>query len=402
LVDNRSVIVSTRVAPTPPAPRGRRVELLLFAAGWGANHFTAMLVVYRRELALSPAALGILFGAYALGLVPGLVLAGRTSDRRGRRAVVLPASLVAILGSSALAFGGHAFDVLLAGRLLYGLGMGAVMSPGSVWVQELSSPAVGARQATLALSAGFGFGPLVSGLLAEFGPKPLITPFVVHVLLMALAVWRARAVPESAPGVAPTAAATAGAQRAARVGLGWRDWRALAALLPLGPWVFAFAAAAMAILPGLMRAHLSRPVIYSALVILTTLMSGVLVQPFTRRLGPRGDLLGLGVGTLGLLLGAHAATHALPLLVFGVAILVGTGYGLCMTTGLLEISARVSPEAKGTAVGIYYVLTYVGFALPFVHAHVAAHWGDAQTLRFTAAAAFVCLLVRAAIGWRRP
>ena len=106
--------MSARVDPTPPASRSRRVELLLFAAGWGANHFTTMLVVYRRELALSPADLGVLFGAYALGLVPGLALAGRTSDRRGRRTVVLPASLVAILGSSALAFGGLGFDVLLA------------------------------------------------------------------------------------------------------------------------------------------------------------------------------------------------------------------------------------------------------------------------------------------------
>jgi len=389
-------MMSPPVAPSRPALGSQRVELLLFAAGWGANHFTAMLVVYRRALALSPAALGVLFGAYAVGLVPGLVLAGRTSDRRGRRAVVLPASLVAILGSSVLAMGGHGFDVLLAGRLLYGLGMGSVMSPGSVWVQELSSPAIGARRATLALSAGFGFGPFASGLLAELAPRPLVTPFVVHGLLMALAVWHARAVPETSPGAARTAATTA-----TRIGLGRRGWLALAALLPLAPWVFGFAATAMAILPGLMRAQVSRPVIYAALVILTTLMTGVLVQPFTRRLGPRGDRVGLGVGTLGLLLGAHAAAHALPLLVFGVALLVGTGYGLCMTTGLLEISAQVPPEARGTAVGIYYVLTYLGFALPFLHAHAASQWGDAQSLRFVAAAAFVCLLVRALIGWRR-
>jgi MFS family permease len=98
----------------------RRVELLLFMTGWGANHFSTLLVVYRKNLGLLPPALGILFGAYALGLVPGLVLAGRASDRRGRRAVVLPASLLAIAASAVLAFGGHGFGVLLAGRLIYG------------------------------------------------------------------------------------------------------------------------------------------------------------------------------------------------------------------------------------------------------------------------------------------
>src|SRR6476659_7386164 len=113
----------------------RRVGLLLFTAGWAANHFSTLLVVYRRDLGLAPAALGILFGAYALGLVPGLVLAGRASDRRGRRALVLPA-----------------------------------LSP---------SEAV-ARRATLALSAGFGLGPVASGLLAEFAPAPMVLPYVVH------------------------------------------------------------------------------------------------------------------------------------------------------------------------------------------------------------------------------
>src|SRR3954471_1638416 len=222
-----------------------RVELLLFMTGWGANHFSTLLVVYRKNLGLLPPALGILFGAYALGLVPGLVLAGRASDRRGRRAVVLPASLLAIAASAVLAFGERGFGVLLAGRLIYGLATGSVMSPGSVWVQELSSPATGARRATLALSAGFGFGPLASGLLAELGPRPLITPFVVHGLVMALAVWHARVVPETAPG-----AATATANKATRSALGRNGWLALAALVPLGPWVFGFAAAAMAILPG--------------------------------------------------------------------------------------------------------------------------------------------------------
>lgn len=127
----------TAASPARERPAmNRRVELLLFMTGWGANHFSTLLVVYRKDLGLLPPALGILFGAYALGLVPGLVLAGRASDRRGRRAVVLPASLLAIAASAVLAFGAHGFGVPLAGRLLYGLATGSVMSPGSVWVQE--------------------------------------------------------------------------------------------------------------------------------------------------------------------------------------------------------------------------------------------------------------------------
>jgi hypothetical protein len=384
----------------------RRVELLLFTAGWGANHFSTLLVVYRRDLGLSPSALGILFAAYALGLVPGLVLAGRASDRLGRRALVLSAGLLAIAASAVLAWGGHGFGVLLVGRVLYGLAMGSIMSPGSVWVQELSSPATGARRATLALSAGFGLGPLVSGVIAELAPAPMVLPYIAHVAVMAAALFYARPVPETAPGAAPAPAPAAGAPPPVVVApvvvapaFGRAELRILVELLPIAPWAFALPAVTLAILPGLLRAHVARPVIYSALVILTTLLSGVLVQPLTKRVGPRADLLGLGVGALGIALGARAVAVVSPALAFPVALLVGAGYGLVMTTGLIEISERVARPSRGTAVGIYYVVTYLGFALPFIHAHATAAmaWGDAVTLQITAAVAAACGLIRFAI-----
>jgi hypothetical protein len=125
----------------------------------------------------------------------------------------------------------------------------------------------------------------------------------------------------------------------------------------------------------------------------------MLVQPLTKRVGPRADLLGLGVGALGIALGARAVAVVSPALVFAVALLVGAGYGLVMTTGLIEISERVARPSRGTAVGIYYVVTYLGFSLPFIHAHATAAmaWGDAVTLQITAAVAAACVLIRLAV-----
>ncbi len=399
----------------------RRVEVLLFAAGWGANHFSTLLVVYRRDLGLSASALGILFGAYAIGLVPGLVLAGRLSDRLGRRALVLPAACLAIAASLVLAFGAHGFGVLLAGRLLYGLAMGSVMSPGSVWVQDLTSTENGARRATLALSAGFGLGPLVSGLIAELAPAPMVLPYVVHAGVALVALAGVRRVPDGGGRAAPVVTSVvtrvlaggrstvAGASPPTVGGLALGEWAILAELLPVAPWAFGFAAVTMAILPGILRVHVARPVLYSALVIVTTLASGVAVQPLTRRLGVRAGLLGLGLGALGILLGARAVAAAAPGWVFAVAVLEGAGYGLVMTTGLVDIGTRVSPRARGTAVGIYYVLTYLGFALPFIHAYAALHapsalhrpWGDAGTLDRIAIAALASLGLRSLVLARR-
>ena len=121
----------------------------------------------------------------------------------------------------------------------------------------------------------------------------------------------------------------------------------------------------------------------------------MLVQPLAKRVGPRADLLGLSLGAIGMLIGWRAVAIGSWSLVFPVALLVGAGYGLIMTTGLIEVSERASKQARGTIVGIYYVLTYLGFALPFVHATLARRLGDATTLLAAAVTAIICLVLRA-------
>ena len=134
----RTACSLTRERLNSPQMAWRRVALLLFAVGWGANHFASLLQVYRERLALDAAAPAMLFAMYALGLVPGLLLAGPVSDRYGRRAVVLPSALVAFGASALLGAAGASFSLLLGGRLLYGIGAGGVMSAGAAWLIELS------------------------------------------------------------------------------------------------------------------------------------------------------------------------------------------------------------------------------------------------------------------------
>lgn len=300
---------------------------------------------------------------------------------------MLPAAGAAIASSLFLAFGAGGFGVLLAGRLLYGLSMGAIMSPGSVWLQELSPPGAGPRRATLALSAGFGAGPLVAGLLVEFAPWPMVLPYVVHALTMALALVVARSSPETAspkPQGTPEAA-----RRLSRDELGL-----LTRLSVMAPWVFAFAAVTVAIVPGLLRAHVARPALFAGASVVVTLFTGVLVQRWTGRLGPRADRIGLALGGAGIFVASFAVARGVPALALASGVLLGAGYGLVVTAGLREIEARVAPERRGKVVGVYYVLTYVGFALPFVHALVARHLGDVLALRLTACLTLASLAIR--------
>jgi MFS family permease len=348
----------------------KRVALLLFCVGWGANHFVALLLVYRRTLALDTAAPAALLGMYALGLVPGLLFSGPLSDRYGRRLIVFPATVLTLAASALLGAGGGSFDALLVGRFLYGVGAGAAMNPGAVWLLDLSAgaaPGAGARRATLALSAGFGFGPLLSGLLAQYSSRPTLLPYVVHVIASAAALAIAAGVP------APARPATTPRGPLLRIGLDASNRGAFVrAVVWMAPFVFAFPAIAFATLPALEGGALA-PGTVGALAALT-LGAGMLAQPFTRRRTPTAAArAGLVVGALGTAVGAGAVTwHATPLLLVAAALL-GTAYGVCMTSGLRTVESLSRPETRGGLTGLYYVLTYVGFGTPLVLALAARH-----------------------------
>ncbi|RLZ02491.1 MFS transporter [Kocuria tytonicola] len=349
-----------------------RVGAAMFTVGFGANLFAPMLEVYRSQDGLSESFVTGMLGIYAAGLVPALLVFGPVSDHRGRRAVMRPALAVVLVASLVLALSSQASDWLLyAGRWVMGFGVGMAMSSGSAWVKQLSAdrPGAGPRRATVVLSGGFGAGPLVAGLLAQFLPAPQVTPFVVHAVLVLLAgalVWR---VPETQlPARGP---------RAARplvppVALTARFFWVVAAW---SPWVFGTATVAFASIPSFVIGIVRFPVAYLGLVAATVMFTGVLVQPLASRLGERGwlplSVTGLGAASAGLLLGAVTVAGQLSWLAFPTAVMLGVSYGLMMVAGLREVELLARPHDLGALIGVFYTLTYVGFAVPFVLAVLA-------------------------------
>src|SRR5450755_1793258 len=151
--------------------------LAVAAVGWGANQFAPLLLMYQARLGLATTTVEATFGLYAIGLVPGLLLGGPVSDRHGRRRVMAPALLASLLGAALLSAGGGGVGWLFAGRLVAGFASGAAFSSGAAWIKELSAAASpgsnpGPRRATVAMTVGFGTGPLVAGALAQWGPAP--------------------------------------------------------------------------------------------------------------------------------------------------------------------------------------------------------------------------------------
>jgi MFS family permease len=365
----------------------RRVAWLLFAVAWGTNHFVPLLLVYRARLALSPLELAVLFGVYAIGLVPGLLLGGPFSDRRGRRAVVLPASIIALAGTCILAAGEAGFGVLLAGRFVVGLGAGATFSAGTAWVQDLAGKAAsgtGPRRAAVALSSGFGGGPLLTGVLAQWLPWPMQLPYAVHAAVLVTSIVAA-AVATRDGGTGRAGQLTSERGDAGAPYVGPRIPRGFATVALVAPWVFILPSVSSAVLPALVRARLgSFGVAFAGLVTGSTLLSGVLVQPVLRTWRPQNaTMFGLSIGAAGLLCATFAAWAISPFAVLVSALLLGAGYGGCLIAGLRFIETRSAAATRGRLTGIYYALTYVGFAWPRVLAAISRRIGDVPSLVVT-------------------
>ncbi|WP_329459401.1 MFS transporter [Streptomyces sp. NBC_01497] len=386
--------------------QARTAAFAMFACGWGGNQFTPLLLMYRRVGGYSVLSVDAFLGAYVVGLIPGLLLAGPLSDRYGRRRVMLAGTAASAAASAVLAFGVDGAVPIYAGRLLTGVAVGIAMSVGSSWVKELSAdaadPTLGARRASLWLTAGFGLGAGVAGVLAQWGPWPMVLPYVVHITLTLPALFRL-------PRVHETRGAPAGARRGLLADLrvpahGRRRFRLL--VLPMAPWVFGAAGLAYAVMPQLVDDRLGDwGLLYATALTVLYLGTGVAVQPLAKRLdraaaGPNPGVVAMTVLLAGTVLCAADAALRSPWLALVAAVVLGAGYGIAVVTGLLQVQRIASADDLAGLTGVYYTLAYAGFLLPTVLALVSSQVSYPVLLTVVALIAAGCLAVVAA-GARR-
>ncbi|MFH8344682.1 MFS transporter [Streptomyces sp. NPDC018045] len=404
-----------------------RAGWMMTASGWSANQFSALLAAYRDDLGLTTATTTALFAVYVLGLIPGLLLGGPLADRCGRRPVVFTALATAAVATCLLMAGPAAAWLLWPGRFLTGLGAGALLTAGSVWIKELSSapydpataPGTAARRSGLFLSAGFASGGLAAALIAQWAPLPMVTAYVPHLVLSAAAAVAAARAPETGRGGAAHRGATGEADRA-----GWEAARPVAPrpsgaasgrsgaasrppgapfrrlVAPVAPWVFAAPTIAFVTLPGLVGARLDGwQTVYAGIATAVTPGAGLLVAPLARRLAARHRLAtaaaGLAAIALGLLVAAVAVAAGRPAVALIAAMVLGGGYGLCVAYGLTEVAVLAPPHRLARLTARFWTLAYLGFFAPYGVTLLSALVAPPVIL---AAAAVLALLTLGAVG----
>ena len=410
--------MSTAYRDTSPSQAGRAwmpAAAAMFACGWGGNQFTPLLVMYR-DVGYSVLTVDLLLGAYVVGLVPGLLLAGELSERFGRKPVMIVGTELSLLASVLLALGSLGAGWIGLGRFVTGVGVAVAMAVGSTWVKELSDlapgadPDTGTGRGALWLTLGLGVGSGVAGSLAQWARWPMVLPYLVHVALAMLVLPALFGSPETRDVSKVTSLAshdsTATLLTSGPVsGTGARGRfeavrhpRFRRVIVPMAPWIFGSAGVAYAIMPQLVGSRLgSWGLAYSTLLTVCTLGAGALIQPLARRLdrttSARGVLVSMIVMSLGLAVSAVAAALGSAVFALVAAVVLGAAYGIAVVSGLLELQRLAPPAELAGLIGVYYALAYVGFLLPSLLAVLSAVAGYPELLAGLAAVASVGTLI---------
>lgn len=331
---------------------------------------TPLYGLYEARDGFGPFTVTLVFAAYGVGVVAGLVLAGHVSDHVGRRRVLLGVVVLEVVAAVGFALLADTASLLVL-RALTGLGVGGLSATATAYLGELherwrpdADPVLGRTVANVANLGGLAVGPLVAALLSLL-PRPLSTPYAVYAaLLVVVAVVLAR-VPE-----------TVGADVLAR------RWRYRPQRIAVDPDVRGpFVGAAVAALAGFsvlgfvtaltgqflvqVVGETRRPVIGAVATVV--LLGGVASQVLLARRDRRTQLrAGAALVVAGVAVMAVAGlTETLAAYVVGGFLATG-GVGAVFAASIATVARLAAPERRAATLAALFLAAYVGITIPVV------------------------------------
>lgn len=385
---------------------GRRDERLvgyLFSAVMVATGLpTPLYPLYKKRLGLSSLDITAVYGVYAVVVLVVLLVAGGLSDRVGRQKVLMAAVTMTAIGEVVLLLAPTTVG-LYAGRVVIGVSTGLVLGSATAYLTEITGPGGERRAAATAVVANLGgqaVGTALAGVCARFLPAPLVTPYLLGIVLLSpVVLLRLLQVPDSAAA-----------------GGGWRQGFRLRPMKVPGVVQAQFWATAAALVAT-----------FSLLGFLTALTGAIL----TERTNHPGGLLA-GVVTAGLFASAAlaqlsvperafdrastAALATLPLaavllavadlagslpVLLGAVLLTGSVVGVTLRAGVGRVLARCPPAQRGQLSSALFIAVYTGASVPTIAAGLIATLAGLTTAVLSLGAFVIVLTAGAAIIFLR-
>ena len=359
------------VTPAPSPGRRESTHRLAFVsavvslvAAFAAVGSTIPLFnIYRAEDGFTNAGISMTVVAYSAATLSTLLVLGRLSNHLGRRPTALASLGLVVLGCLLL-LNVHHIEILIAGRLLMGLGAGLASSSLTAYVVD-AAPARPAWLASVASSQtvmlGLAIGSVASGALVQFGPWPRDLIYLVTVTLLVVSAALIAASPE-------TVTPTPGGWQSLRPSVGLpsrvRHLLPVAAVVFLATW--ATGAFYQAFVPALVEEQLhTRSPLVLGLVFAAYMAPSALGAPLGGRFTPA---TAQRIGTTAFLTGwigiiTAITTGTLPLFI-AATIVAGASQGVAITATTRGLLYRSTLADRASIFSVIYLLCYSGATIP--------------------------------------
>jgi hypothetical protein len=326
---------------------------------------TPLYRLYQDAWHFSPAALTVIFGVYAIGLLLALLFTGSLSDHIGRRPVVIGAIALDCLSLISFIMSDNV-GLLIASRALQGLATGAGASALGAAILDADRHH-GPLNNSVAPLAGMGLGSLAGGVLATFAPHPLKLPYEVLLLVFAVQAFLIRTIPE-------TVAARRFSLRAIhpRIRIPSAARNAMLLVAPVNVAAWALNGFYLSLGPSLARAVTQSSSLLVGGLVVAALIGGALgAVLFLRKreasLLLTGGSVMLSVGIAITLAGVDVGG---PILFFVGTVLAGSGVGMVFQSALRTLLPLAAAEERGGLMAAFYVVSYLAFCIPALAAGV--------------------------------
>jgi predicted MFS family arabinose efflux permease len=361
--------MTVAIAPAPRRTLSPSLAYALVASVVGLALFASITPsplygTYRELWGFSPLVLTLVYATYAFGVLATLILAGRISDEVGRRPVLLVA-LGTLMATTVVFMAAGSVGWLFAARGLQGLATGLALGAASAAMLDLhprrDPAAVGLANGVLS-AGGLGLGMLASAALVELAPAPRVLPYVLLLLLFAVAFAGALLLPEpvterARPRLTPQRPSVPPPVRRAFL---------LAALAVISSW--SIGGLFFSLGPQLSATLFdSTDHLVTGLGVFLLAGAGSVAQlVFGRSVpwaGAAAGSLALAAG-MGLIVAAVAAGSA-SLYVAG-SLIGGAGFGVAFLGALRALSAVIPPDHRAAVMSAFYVVAYGALSLPAI------------------------------------
>ncbi|TWF94739.1 MFS transporter [Saccharopolyspora dendranthemae] len=352
-----------------------------------------MYSLYQQRWGFTNTVLTEVFASYSVAILVALLLCGSLSDHIGRRPVLVGALLVEIAAVLVLALA-SGVGWLFAGRVLQGLATGAATSAISGALLDFQRPGTsrGSLLNGVAAALGMAGGSLLSGVLVQFAPGPMVTTYLLLAFGFAVAVPLVLAMPEPVLEISSLREALRPRRPVVPAGQGGRF--ALMSTMVLASWTVGgmFMSLAPSVAKGMVH---DNPSLISGLPVAVLAGVGGLTQLLLAR-WPAARAVRVGAALMIIALAGVAAavvsSHAD--LFFAAAAVLGIGWGLMFMGAFRMLTGLAAPHQRAGTAAMIYVVAYLSATVPAVVLGYISTVTSLTTaaLVFTAAAALFAAL----------